>query len=455
MSAPCVDNRELTTWRLLAYGFPALPYAFVAMPLYMILPTYYAAHTSVTLAQIGAIAAFSRIFDAFIDPVVGYLSDRTRTRWGARKPWMLGALICCCAAVVPLFQPPHEATVLYFAVWSLLMYTGFTMFDIPRQAWSAELSRDYQKRSRIVMFVAMFNISGSLIFWIMPLVLAQFTGDTAIGGDTLRGISWLYLVVMPLGILASVVFVPTGQVVAKQVSSLRETLPSLWRSKPLRRYVLIHSLWGLGQGSMMATIFIFQTDYMGLAKEFSYVMITVFLFQVIALPLWSRILKRVDRHRIWGLCVALTSVTAPILLLLPRGPAALVPVLLLVMIKGVLGAPANFIPTAVLSDVIDYDSMKTGVNKAANFFAIQTILVKVTMALGGALGFFILDLYDFHVGARNTPHAEFGLVIAFMLVPIFFHLLMAAVCWNFPIDRRRHRIIQRKLERRAGLLAQA
>src|SRR5262245_41880664 len=98
-----------------------MPHAFVAMPLYVILPAYYAQNTAVTLAEIGVIAGLSRIFDALNDPLVGYWSDRTRTRIGSRKPWLIGAIFFCAISITQLFSPPSDATGLYFAIWSTVL----------------------------------------------------------------------------------------------------------------------------------------------------------------------------------------------------------------------------------------------------------------------------------------------------------------------------------------------
>ena len=132
---------HLTTGQLLAFGFPAMTHALIASPVYAILPTFYAANTAVTLAAIGTIAAFSRIIDALNDPVMGYLSDQTRSRFGSRKPWIAAAVVFCAAAVFQLFSPPSTATWVYFLIWSQVLYTGFTMFEVPRSAWGVEITR--------------------------------------------------------------------------------------------------------------------------------------------------------------------------------------------------------------------------------------------------------------------------------------------------------------------------
>lgn len=451
MTAPQrqADDRRLSTPQLLIFGFPAMPHAFVAMPVYMILPAYYAANTTVTLAAIGAIAGLSRIFDALNDPLIGYWSDRTRTRLGSRKPWLIGAIFFCAISVTQLFAPPPDATVLYFAVWSTVLYTGFTMFEIPRSAWAAELSRDYRERTRIVTFVAAFNIAGSLVIYVVPIVASLVTGSTTqIDGSTLGLISWIYLAVMPAGLILAIIFVPQGRPVSSSPATIKGIAASLWRSRPLLRYFTIITAWGLGQGALMGTVFIFQTDYMQLGAYFPFIMIALFGSSILSLPLWTHVLKRMDRHRLWALCVAVPSLLAPLILLFPVGPAAFIPALCFAVFKGVTGAPQNFLPSAVLSDVIDYDTMKTGSNKAANFFAFQNIIIKIAMAVGGAMAFWVMDLSGYQIGKANTDTANMGLLFAYMGIPIAFHLLTAMLAWNFPIDSRRHRIIQRRLEGR-------
>ena len=87
MTSPDTSTqRPLTATELLAFGFPAMTHALVAGAVYTVLPTHYAANTAITLAQIGTVAGLSRIIDALNDPVMGFLSDRTQTRFGSRKP---------------------------------------------------------------------------------------------------------------------------------------------------------------------------------------------------------------------------------------------------------------------------------------------------------------------------------------------------------------------------------
>jgi len=446
---------KLSPLQRLLFGFPSLPHALVAYPVYSLLPAYYAANTKVTLVEIGAIAAASRIFDAVNDPVIGYLSDRTRTRFGGRKPWYLASIVFLLAGSIFLLTPPPDATILYFALWSTVLYTGFTMFEVPRSAWSSEVTRDYMERSRLGASVGWFNIAGSFTVYAIPIFISFFTGSSAVGESTMYGISIVYIVLMPLAIILAVRFVPRGVEVARKPVSFGSLVRTMWTCRPLLRFYTITALWGLGQGVFISSSFLFQTEYMNLDEQVPYIMITFFASGMIFMPVWSRILQTADRHRVWGLFVALSSMAGLVTLLLPRGPEAFLPILAITLVRGFLGTPQNFLPSAVLSDVIDYDTLKSGSNKAGNLFAFQMLIIKIAMALGGALAFLIFDLSGLRIGQPSTPSSDFGIITCYLLIPIVLHVSMAALCWNFPITRERHAIIQKRLAQRAERAARA
>ena len=442
----------IASWRLLLFAFPATPHAFVVMPLMMVLPSFYAANTGVTLAQIALIATLARLFDAAIDPVVGFLSDLTRSRLGPRKPWLIAAALICPLAILMLFQPPADASVVYYTAFSLLLYVGFTFFEIPRAAWAAELTRDYTERSRVSIGVALANISGSLVFWLMPLALWKLTGTTAITGTTLNAISWLYALLMPLGILLTVLLVPHGvpQLQKAGESAWRTLLQSVRQCRPLWRYVAVISCWGLGQGAFMSLIYIYIADHLKMGEKFPFLMIAYFITQLLAMPVWMRWLRHLERHQAWSLSLAVNILASWAIIWLPVGHESFYPALLIVFVTAFFNAPSNFLPTAILGDVIDYNSLKTGTNKAANFYALNTMAIKITMALGTGAAFGVLAAGGYQVGKPNDSTAYWGLIAAYLGIATVMHLVAAALAWTFPLTRRGHDIVRRRIERRAA-----
>src|SRR3546814_10679867 len=99
------------------FALPALPLAVVVFPSHAVLPGFYAQHTQIPLATIGAILILARIFDAVIDPVIGFMSDATIGRWKSRKPWLLIGAAVLAVSVVPLYMPAAAVGVVYFLGW--------------------------------------------------------------------------------------------------------------------------------------------------------------------------------------------------------------------------------------------------------------------------------------------------------------------------------------------------
>jgi Na+/melibiose symporter-like transporter len=435
---------------LLAFGFPALPHAFVALPLNTVIPAYYASHTAVTMVEIGVFTSASRLLDAFLDPLVGFASDRLDTPIGKRKPWGLAAAAVCSISLFFLFQPPAHADIVYYGAWSFALYFGFSLFEIPRAAWSAEISRDYHERSRINSYIAQFNTIGSLVFWLTPILLAAWTGTTQISRPTLVAIAWLYLILMPSGLALAAWIVPNGRPVVTRALKLVDIAKSIWSNKPYRYYLLCYGLWGLGQGASLSVTLLFLTDRMRLGDLFPFLMIALFISTIVAIPLWMRLVPRYGRHKVWAMGLILSAVSRPLVLLFAPGHTAAIPMIALTVLSGVFTAPWNFAPSSLLSDVIDYDLWKSRTNKAGNLFAINTLLIKATMAIGAGGAFILLGMFGYQAGkTTNTGLADIGLIVCYMAVPGVFHMATGLLAWNFPLTARGQSIVRRRLEGRA------
>ncbi len=445
----------VSRWHMILFAFPALPHAFIAMPLNIVIPTFYAANTTVTLGVIAAVTTITRLADAIIDPLIGYLSDRTRSRLGPRKPWVLAGTLLCALSIFFLFQPPKDAGWVYYAIWSFGLYFGFTLFEIPRSAWGTELSRDYFTRARIGGWVSIFNIAGSLVFWLVIIGMYTVTGTTEINASSLSAIAWLYVILMPAGIVLAVIFVSSGAVGTEALSTMRQFLSSVRRNGPLQRYFAVIGLWGLGQGAYLSVILIFVSDYLLLGAIFPFIMIAFFVVQIASMPLWVGIVGRIGKHRTWAIALVVGALAPYLMLLLPPGEGSLVPLLSIACLTAFFNAPTNLTPNAVLGDVVDYDILKCRANNAGNIFALNVLLIKATMAFGTGFAFWVLGAYGYKVGGPNGETANLALLFVYLLFPTLTHVTAAYLIWGFPLDSKKHGTIRRRIERRAAMVPMA
>ncbi|MCB1841377.1 MAG: MFS transporter, partial [Halioglobus sp.] len=231
------------------YALPGIAIAFINLPAAMILPTFYVEHTAATLTGIGVVNLLRWWFDAATDPLVGYLSDRTESRWGRRKPWLVAGAIVSSVAIFQLFRPPEDAGNVYYGVWLCGVYLGFTIFSISHLAWGSELAVSYHDRSRISTYYSVMTVLGSLLFWTLPLLLSPFTGSAEIGPAAVNGIAWIFIFLMPLSALLAVSVVPRGRDLSQRAPQpLRQTVRDLSFNRPLSRFVIAQAIWGVGQG---------------------------------------------------------------------------------------------------------------------------------------------------------------------------------------------------------------
>jgi Na+/melibiose symporter-like transporter len=434
------------------FALPNMALAIMHIPASMILPAFYAKSTQISLTAIGTVLLVGRLLDAVIDPALGFLSDRTRSPLGRRKPWVLAGLPLASIAVVYLFVPPSDAGTAYYLTWSLLLMVGWSIIEIPYAAWATELSHDYNQRSRIMTVRGTLGFVGGLLFMASPLLLSPWTGDTQIGGDVLRITSWVVALALPLLMVVTVVSVPASTEVAVRATTGSSLWTALRVNKPLRFYAVVLLANGVAAGAWGATVLLF-VDSLGLGSQFPLLLLTAWGTRVAVAPLWLKPLYRFGKHRVWAFGALMSSLITPLALLVPSGPLALPLMLAYAFVLGFVETAWMVAPTAVYGDVIDYDTLKTGANQAGTYFALNGLIAKLASAVGGGIAFWILGLMDYSVKGDNNDTQRFGLFLSFALVPSLIYFATSLAVRRFPIDARRHGIIRRRIESRASRAA--
>ncbi|HAH10455.1 MAG TPA: MFS transporter, partial [Alphaproteobacteria bacterium] len=149
MSSSPQANGRLSVSTLFAYSLPGAPIAAMGLPLAVYLPPFYAEEVGLGAVAAGTVFMLTRFLDIFLDPVMGVLSDRTRTPWGRRRIWMLMSVPIMCVAAWLVFMPVAGSSFETAALSIFLLFVGWTMLTITHLAWGGELSPDYHERARV------------------------------------------------------------------------------------------------------------------------------------------------------------------------------------------------------------------------------------------------------------------------------------------------------------------
>ena len=204
---PAAGSDRLSATTLLTFGSISMPVSLLAIGMFMFLPKVYSASSSISMQDVGLIIFATRLWDFVTDPIVGWLSDRTRTRFGRRLPWMTLAWLPLSVSIYKLFLPPPAVGGSYLAFWSFLLFSSGTALFMPYTAMGAELSTSYHERSRVFAYRHVFAVVGTLtaalLFW-----LANRPGDVGPEADALKLIAWAGLALLPMTLLVTLCKVP-------------------------------------------------------------------------------------------------------------------------------------------------------------------------------------------------------------------------------------------------------
>lgn len=440
-----VSRQTLITYALPGIGSSILNPQFQALVL-----AFYAMHTNVTASGIATVLLLTRIFDAVTDPIMGYLTDRTSTRFGARKPWIALGALTCIPAVYAVFIPPEDANNTYLFFAFALFYLSYTMINIPLRSWGSDLSPDYNERSRIATALVMALLMGGLLYVLLPIILSlPWIGlfeSAEFNREMMAVLGIAGMILMPSTLLVSVWLTPIGRHLSGQTSSPFVILRNAAKNKPFLTFLFSFTVSGFAFGSFNAVVLITISRYFGFSEQVPIFLVMVILAQVGILPLWTKLSARVDKHLAWSIAWLLHAILLPLIWFMD--PAATPFWLFLVygIAISAVQAPNMAFALSMLSDIVDYDTLRSKEVRAGSYFSLLSLFNKGANAVGAALAFYILAWVGYDAkSVANTESANFGLLMANNGIPAIMCVVAALVMFRYGLTRRKHGIIQRRL----------
>jgi glycoside/pentoside/hexuronide:cation symporter, GPH family len=449
------SEQSPSTIRLWRFAALAMPLAAVEAPLTTYVPPLYAAIFGFNLTTIGAIFLFARLWDALIDPAIGVLSDRTRSRWGRRRPWIAGGAVVFAAGAAFVFVPPPHAGALALSAALFTLYLGYSMMVTPLAAWTGELSAQYHERTRITTYAMVMTALALLLALVLPSALAARLAERPAVELAAMGamVFVLLAITLPLGLGAVAEPAPADQDLPPL--RLRETIGFVLREKLLLRVIASNGAVRLGQGIRTALFVFFVASYMGRPTLAPALFLYQYLFGILACPIWLAVGRRIGKGR-----AAVAGELAQVainLALLTVVPGAWGLLIALTTAQGLAQGSGNLMLRSIVADVADAHRLDTGHDRVGLFFSVFSLSDKAGLALAVGLALPLVGALGFVPGHANSADALFHLKLVFALGPALAHLISVAVIRGFPLDETRHGEIRRALAARdaAGLASAA
>ncbi|HEY0052626.1 MAG TPA: MFS transporter, partial [Caulobacteraceae bacterium] len=394
---------------------------------------FFSESLGIPLAVVSALFFVARILDIGADPFIGMWMDKTRTRWGRFKPWIVagGLLLMICTYMT--FLPPRGAGLAYAAVALIGVYVAFSVVVLAQTSWAAVLSTNYDERSRVYGWWQFGNVVGILLVLLLP-VIVQARGGTEAQGVAAMGL--FIVVLLPLTIAVAVKLVPEPRVIGECHASLKDYF-AFFKLASVRRLMLTDLLYGLAPGITGVLALFYFTAVKGMSGAQANILIFAYFSAGLAgAPLWSWAALRLGKHR--ALAVA-GLVYATAYLGVWAAPAGSFPMAVASMLLVGLPFPAaQILIRAMMADIGDEERLESGEDRSAMLFALMTLTNKVGTALSTIV---LLPLawagFSGAAGGGNPPLALGVLGGLFVILPMLLLVVSSLIIRRFPIDQAR------------------
>jgi Na+/melibiose symporter-like transporter len=439
-----VPGRGLPLPTLVAFASTNLAIFALQLALSVHLPRYFAGHMGLSLAAVGGAFALVRAIDVPIDPALGLLMDRTRTRIGRYRPWALGGPPVLMLALYLLMHPPHAVSQAYLVAVLLLMFLGYSAMFLSQLAWAANIAPSYEERSRIFAVIAGWGVVGAMAVLIVP-VAAQKLGHTDAQG--VQAMIWFVIVAAPLTTAVMVARTPERVAPTHEGRFRLADYGRLLARRNMLRLLASDLCIQLGPNWMAALYLFYFTTRRGFTTgQANLLLLTYVAAGFVGAPATAWLADRLEKHRtllVWTVVYSLSLLTAPFI---PVGAMPLAAAAMLLAGAAFSGFLISL--RSLAADIADEVRLETGREWTGLIFALMNATTKLASAAGIFLTFRALAAigFDARDGAANTPQALRGLEIVFLSGPVGF-VTAGGLCFvGYKLGRARHADIRRQLE---------
>ena len=463
------------------YGFGSVAFGVKDNGFSYFLAFFYAQVVGLPAATVGLAIMVALIIDAFIDPIIGQLSDNTRSKWGRRHPFMYLAAVPVAVSYLLLWNPPQGwsegALVAYLISTAILIRSFISCYEIPSSALSAELTTEYDERTKLLSYRFLFGWVGGLTMYFLALsVFLKPDAANAVGQLNRAGYAnyglfagGLMLVAILVSAIGTHRQIPYLRAPPQEKISLGRMGRDMVGTLANRSFLMILAssfFYAMGTGLGFSINLYFSTFFW----EFSAAQIAGFTFSSLAAAVFAftvapRIAQRFDKKPAAMILIptALGLAVAPIVLRLmdifpENGSPTLFPLIFAINILSVgLGIVGSILFTSMIADVVEDSELKTGRRQEGLFFAAAAFVNKAVSGVGIFAASMIIAAISFPQGAKPgkvDPEIIRNLGLVYVPTAMILYGITVLLLTGYKISRASHTETLRKLAAAADLVAE-
>lgn len=395
----------------------------------------------------GIALMIGKFWDAFTDPTVGFLSDKTRTRWGRRRPFFLFAAIPMGISFFIMFTNPQIENQLSLFIWATLVYmlicTVYTCINIPYNSMTPELTKDFNERTTLNGYRMSFAVVGTLLGAGAALPIVHAFDDSRTGFMVMGAVFGAIMTISAL-----IPFFTLREPIhpeAQKTKSIFKTYLVAFKNRPFVLILLAWLITGMGMTMIDATIiyyfkYVFKNEE-AITPALIVLLVTLLLF----IPLWVKVAEGIGKK--WCYILGFIIVSIVLLIIFLVGHHLSIEVAYIFMFFAGIGFSALYVmPWSIIPDTVEYDYAQSGKRQEGIYYSIWTFALKFGQALAGFMVGVVLELFGYIAEAEQSETALFGIRLLIGPIPIFFIILGIVLLLYYPIDKQYYEQIQLKIK---------
>ena len=449
-----VEEAQLSTRAKLIYGVGDIGNAVVNSAVQFFLLAFYTDGALIAAGLAGTALWVAKLWDAVNDPLFGWLSDRTSSRFGKRRVYMIFGALPLAVSIVLLWRVPaglpDVAVFAWIAATFIFYDTMNTITSVPYYALTAELTEDYDERSSLTAYRMVLGVPAYLVGAALTPAIA---GLFATKPEGYQAVGLLYAAIAA----AALWIAAAGIRERKALSYRRSQTPPLrafgatLRNRPFVRLIVAYLIANVAFALTQTLMAYFVTYQLRMEKQVPLVMglllvtIGLFLFP------WKMLSERWNKGPAYALGLAIVGGAVALTFFLPHEPT---PLIYLVAVVAGVGFSAQWIfPWAMVPDVVEVDQLETGEHRGGMYYGVWGFTSKLTAALGVALSGWVLQISGYVPNVEQSTGTLFGIRLFFGPVPLLILALALPLLIWYPITRESHAALRARLAQAEALPA--
>lgn len=457
-----VIEYKLPVWRKICFAIGGVPYQMTNAVVSFFFSIFLLEVAEIRPTYASIIVFGGRVWDAFTDPMCGFLVSRTNTRFGKFRPWILFSAPFACITYFLLWYVPDFSEegklgwyFVFYCLFQCLMsglhvpYTSLTMV-ISNNQKDRDSATAYRMGAEAIGVLAASVIQGTFVN--KYRIAGECDEDSKITAEELKNQKWSYnmgaVVMISVYMLSSIiVFLGTKE----RIGVISEGHGGFWKGLKLtlsfRPYKLLSFSFlflSLGISIVQGNLALYCTHSLDLGEHFSTFITILLVSAILFIPIWQVALVRIGKKRSFAIGMIIFIPVLISQLYIPGNVYAYYPVLVL---AGISVAVALLLPWSMLPDVLDEFMLQTGTRQDAIFYSFYVFFSKLAVGVGLGLSQLALGVGGYKTGECDQP-ASVGLALRYLVVPgpVVFTLIALLILWRYPIDENRRKQIKKELE---------